>query len=477
MFELKTFSANSLKLFKTIPMKKYIDLFLFFLPLMALTQNNPTVPMWKSIGPAGFTPGAVYNVSLALSSSDVPYLAICDSYNDHKVSVMRYNGTFWEYVGDQCFTPKNAYYLSLAFSPSGELWIAYNNSSQSDKVSVMKFDGTSWVFVGSPGLSAGDAAYISLAFSSTGIPFIAYRDGANFRKISAMKYYGDQWVQVGTPGFSPGEAEYIRLAIDQYGAPYVSFQDWAHSQCGSVMKYAVNHWQNVGVPAFTQTATEFLDLAFSPDGQLYVSYPDHSNYVHASVKKFDGDLWVYAGQAGFTNMDVTETTIKFGPSGEPYVAVNEWIPIFAGYRARVMKFNGTDWSDVGNKGFSVNRIYDPSLAFNSKGQPILAYQDYGLDDKAVVMKYDSVSVGVREPSTGEFAIYPNPATTTITLGLKQANGKEVTCKITDVRGIVMAEARTSGNNFIVNVSDYPPGLYFVRINDKRSTSVGKFCKR
>ena len=63
------------------------------------------------------------------------------------------------------------------------------------------------------------------------------------------------------------------------------------------------------------------------------------------------------------------------------------------------------------------------------------------------------------------------------LGLKQANGKEVTCKITDVRGIVMAEARTSGNNFIVNVSDYPPGLYFVRINDKRSTSVGKFCKR
>ena len=56
-----------------------------------------------------------------------------------------------------------------------------------------------------------------------------------------------------------------------------------------------------------------------------------------------------------------------------------------------MKFDGTNWVNVGNAGFSAGEAGWSSLAFSSSGQPYVAYTDYGNSDKATVMTFDGTN--------------------------------------------------------------------------------------
>ena len=57
-----------------------------------------------------------------------------------------------------------------------------------------------------------------------------------------------------------------------------------------------------------------------------------------------------------------------------------------------MKFNGTNWVNVGNEGFSAGEADYTSLAFNSSnGVPFIAYSDYVNSQKATVMKFDGTN--------------------------------------------------------------------------------------
>jgi hypothetical protein len=64
----------------------------------------------------------------------------------------------------------------------------------------------------------------------------------------------------------------------------------------------------------------------------------------------------------------------------------------------VMKFDGTNWVNVGNAGFSSYAADYISLAFNTDGQPYVAYMDSWNANKATAMTFDGthwVNVGIR----------------------------------------------------------------------------------
>ncbi len=49
-----------------------------------------------------------------------------------------------------------------------------------------------------------------------------------------------------------------------------------------------------------QVSCWFTSLAFSPSGQPYVAYQDYLNSYKATVMTFDGTNWVNVGNAGFS---------------------------------------------------------------------------------------------------------------------------------------------------------------------------------
>jgi hypothetical protein len=144
-------------------------------------------------------------------------------------------------------------------------------------------------------------------------------------------------------------------------------------------------WTNVGAPGFTAGNTFFSAQAF--DGTVpYVVYQDAANGYKASVMKYNGTNWVYVGSPGFSAGDPFAACIAIG-NGTPYVAYRD---LANGGKVTVMKYNGTNWINVGNPGFSTGTAYYPSIAVYN-GIPYVAFDDYATGNKASVMKYDGVN--------------------------------------------------------------------------------------
>jgi hypothetical protein len=218
----------------------------------------------------------------------------------------------------------------------------------------------------------------------------------NLYKDSPLEY---AWKYVGNAGFSAGEAVGESLAFSPSGQPYVAYTDWENFGRATVMKFDGTNWVNVGNAGFSQERAIYTSLAFSPNDSLpYVAYQDigpSSDFGYATVMKFDGANWVNVGNPGFSEGLIGYTNLAFSPSGQLYMA---FIDFMNNIGTTVMKFDGTNWVNVGNAGFSSYAADYISLAFNTDGQPYVAYMDSWNANKATAMTFDGthwVNVGIR----------------------------------------------------------------------------------
>ncbi len=335
------------------------------------------------IGKAGFSTGGISNPSLALSNTDVPYLAFQDApLSGSKAIVMRFNGSAWENVGTGAISPAGAGDVCMVISATGIPYVAYSDAAQGEKASVMRFIGGKWEFLGTEGFTAGGAYFISLALGPSDLPYIAYRDNANGNRLGVKKFDGTNWVDVGGPGSTAGITT-PSLSITSAGVPYVAFQDGAAGNKASLIRLSGNFWQNVGGAGFSSGAASFTSLALNKADVPYVAYQDAGNGYKAVVMRFIGTGWEYVGTSGFSQAMVNYTCLKFDNSGMPYLAYQDQ---GYGYKATVMRFNGTAWESVGNPGFTSDGAAFGSLALSSLGVPYIGFRDASVQDKATVMR-------------------------------------------------------------------------------------------
>ena len=73
---------------------------------------------------------------------------------------------------------------------------------------------------------------------------------------------------------------------------------------------------------------------------------------------------------------------------------------------------------------------------------------------------------------GTVSLYPNPASTSVTLGLEGFEG-EVNVDIVDMNGRVVYTTSTTTSTMVVDVNDMPQGAYFVRVVSGTRTAVSK----
>jgi hypothetical protein len=457
-------------------MKKIILIIFHLLTFDLIAQqpwvkSSPSDYLWMNVGNSGFSAGQADYTSLAFSPTGEPYVAFQDGANSKKATVMKFDGTNWINAGNAGFSVGQADYSSLAFSPSGEPYVAFQDGANSQKSTVMKFDGTNWVNVGNAGFSGGWAAYTSLAFSPSGEPYVAFQDGQfnPYVRATVMKFDGSSWVNVGISCFSADGIQFTSLAFSPSGQPYVAFAPGP-----TVMKFDGTNWGNVGNPNFSGDYTYFTSLAFSPTGQPYVAFQDNDvgGSLKATVMKFDGNNWVYIGAKGFSAGEADYTSIAFSPSGQPYVAYRDY---GNATKATVMKFDGLSWANVGNAGFSAEGAVYTSLAFSPSGQSYVAYRNWS-SKNAMVMKYDSVYVGLSESQLSGLFLYPNPVTDKITV---ETSGipTQSQLSIVDVHGQQIITRNLTEPKCNIDISNLPCGMYFMRLMDDRMLQFGKFIKQ
>jgi hypothetical protein len=187
--------------------------------------------------------------------------------------------------------------------------------------------------------------------------------------------------------------------------------------------------------------------------------------------KFDGTNWINVGEAGFSEGFPDYASLAFSPAGQPYLAFEDEAN---DAKATVMKFDGTNWVNVGEAGFSTGEAEWTSLAFAPNGNPYVAFGD-SLNG-ATVMKFDSVMTGIDEPKEFGLSVYPNPADEHIIIGtlalpassqlsIMNLYGQQlITCQITHIKTQI-------------DITNLPGGIYFIRLKGEKSIKMGKFIKR
>jgi hypothetical protein len=184
-------------------------------------------------------------------------------------------------------------------------------------------------------------------------------------------------------------------------------------------------------------------------------------------------MWMNVGNAGFTQDMVALTRIAFNSYGEPCVAFSDY---GNGMKASVMRFNGSIWLNVGNEGFSAGQANSTSLSFDPDGVPFVGFSDDGYERKAVVMKYDSLYVGINHIRNSPLTVYPDPASGSITIYIKSVPGTLHYFEIDNAKGIRMFETENFDSKTVADVGNYPAGIYIVKVNTENSIWIGKFCK-
>jgi hypothetical protein len=156
-----------------------------------------------------------------------------------------------------------------------------------------------------------------------------------------------------------------------------------------------------------------------------------------------------------------------------YVAFEDY-----GYegKATVMTYTGSEWENVGPEGFSASEADFTSLAFSPSGQPYLAWEDYSCGGKATVMKYDSLYMAIEEPGRTQLSVSPNPAYDILTIDRGNIAGADCRIEIFDLTGREISEIRTPGKCITIDVSGYPSGSYFIRMNSGSKNYYARFFK-
>jgi hypothetical protein len=421
------------------------------LPMQQATVRAASVMSWQPVGSPGFTTDKGIYTSIAIDSSDAPYIAFEDFGNANKATVMKYVGGSWIIVGNAGFSVGNAVEISIAIDSSGTPYVAYGDIGISGKTTVKKYNvsSNSWITVGSEGFSAGQARSHSIAIDSSGTPYVAYRSGVGIM----MKYdaSSNSWVTVGNAGFSADAgANYTSMAIDSSDTPYVVYDEVTEdSDKATVKKYdkSSNSWVTVGNAGFSASTASFTSMKLDSSGTPYVVYRDAGSSNKATVKKYDvsSNSWVTVGNAGFSLGIASYTSIAIDGSGIPYVGYTD-----GGYlgKVNVMSYDrsSNSWVNVGSGGFSAGSSQNTSIALDSYGNPYVAYADGGYSGKATVMKY---------PPIPKYTVSASAATVAPGVGADDA----ITLKVWDSKG---GTDTTFSGAHDVTVSGYaqaPDGSY------------------
>ncbi|MCQ2291632.1 MAG: fibronectin type III domain-containing protein [Bacteroidales bacterium] len=118
-------------------------------------------------------------------------------------------------------------------------------------------------------------------------------------------------------------------------------------------------------------------------------------------------------------------------------------------------------------GLEYNTVYDVKVAANCDGTT---------SDYTAVVNFRTAGDGVEDyVLTNSINLYPNPATTTVTI--QSANGMMKSVEVYDVYGKMLNMVEVNDAQVTMNIANYAAGTYFVRVNTENGMVTKRIVKR
>ena len=380
--------------------------FKLFVILQLLYMTNVQAQTWRTLGPddAFSMPKGEY-ATMALSSKDVPYVALKDQITG-KASVVKYENNLWQSVGTLGFSTGAVYYTSIALSNNNTPYIVYADAAIGNKAVVQTFSAGNWTTLGSTGISKAAAGFTNLAIAPNGEVYICYIDGGNADKITVKKYDGSTWSTVGTEGFSNGAVQSPKVSVDKNGAPYVIYVDELENFKAVVKKFDGSSWNYVGNTSVSSNIATSVDITFNNNNQPYIVYKDGIDYK-LYTKLFNGSSWDQLGTGQTGGTSTNNLVIKVAPSGTVYIFNSDqssgWSLLY--------KYSNTTWSFETSFGGTTSGTSFGDLEIDSKG---FLWVEVSQGGTAVTVK-NNINGSFTEISVKGFASSSSPYTPRIVI--------------------------------------------------------------
>jgi len=360
---------------------------LFFTAIIFFSVSSKA-QVWEPVGnPNGISAGGVGRLSLENDFQDNLYVGYYD-VSVQKGSVQKFDGTNWVYVGDgPGMTPSYTTFLSFSVDNEGIPYFTNQIPYPNSGLAVRKFENGAWVDL--PNVTNQTINYQASAFSADNTLFVVSGENSG----TVKRFVNGSWEQVGTTNFINDVPYYLDMDIANDGKIYISFNNngYVHVFENEVDASGTDIWEPVGgvVNIAPAPATENFNssLAVDNDNNLFLAYVSSSSEGNKlNVKKFNGTEWSQLGNEQFSSNSVQHVSIGIGANNIVYVAASNWADEDF-LRNYVMYYNAaTDaWEQAGTGWASMAEATNNSLEVNSNGDLFLAFSDSDLGKLSVKM--------------------------------------------------------------------------------------------
>ena len=342
-----------------------------------ITVKDALNASWETLGERAFTQvgyGFIFgtcsyngDVYTFLYESGLPALYRYDSKN----KTWRKLATIMEEMG---------YDGSIAAGTDG-VYVTYNLKSN-NLIKVMKYANDEWSEVGNIGKIGSVPKIVVDAQNSV---YVAFNDAGEGNRYYLNRYKNGNWETMGSY-ITAGGGSWARLALDSKGAPYVSWVDFFAGNKMYVSKLVGENWVIVGgdIPVSEENfiSKNSQDLAIDANGNIYLAYVVKGT-DQLAVYRHNGADWEMLGD------NVADGTVKgidvaVDSENNFYVAYADGS---FGDKVSVMKYNGTEWSYVGQRAFTESST-DTYMAMTLHNEsPCVVYTDIAMGSKASAKYY------------------------------------------------------------------------------------------
>ncbi len=414
------------------------------------------------------------NLSLDIDNTNAPYL-LTRSAKTGGLTLLKYNGAIWEGVGkpDFAYTYDSTDMASLmSFEGDGNFALALDkrtntpfvafSSLNNHKLSVMKFDGKEWGYVGNENINRGKigAFYINISIDGNGIPFVSCQDDNGFERMNIFKFTDGIWNEVGYNYFGKGHTGQNNFVIDRKNNPAVFFSDITYNNLGSVMSYTDSgSWQFTGtrgsIPgSFFRQHSLIVDSSNS----LLVFFRDDSQGGRVSVMRHGGTPLPVA-LLSFEAI-ASENRIQVQWHTENELNLNNYILEHSE--------NGVHFKPIGALNPTIGNGY--KFTDNNPVNGINYYRLQMIDKDGSIRYSKTISVQFTVNSN-QLTVFPNPSKDVVIVSGKHIASVQVVDNLGRVIKVVSLKDAT---NPTISVSSLPVSVYHLRIQttDGKVSGVG-----
>ena len=267
--------------------------FLYESGFPALYRYDSKNKTWKKLATIMEEMG--YDGSIAAGTDGVYVTYNLKSNN--LIKVMKYANDEWSEVSN---IGKIGSVPKIAVDAQNSVYVAFNDAGEGNRYYLNRYKNGNWETMGSY-ITSGGGSWARLALDSKGVPYVSWVDFYAGNKMYVSKLVGELWLTIGNSPVS--EENFIAkncqdLAIDANGNIYLAYVVKGTEQL-AVYRHNGADWEMLGDNVADGTV-KGIDVAVDSENNFYVAYADGSFGDKVSVMKYNGTEWSYVGQRAFT---------------------------------------------------------------------------------------------------------------------------------------------------------------------------------